>query len=42
VGNHGGGRAVTANSRYVYFAGNKHRTGEQGIDRRPRADISKQ
>jgi hypothetical protein len=42
VGNHGGGRSVAANSRYVYFIGNKHRTGKGGIDRRIRKDISKQ
>lgn len=39
VGNHGGGRAIAANEKYIYFAGNKHRTGEQGIDRRTRQDI---
>ncbi len=42
IGNHGGGRAVTANSTYLYFAGNRHRTGEQGIDRRTLTDISRQ
>lgn len=42
VGNHGGGRAVAANTRHVYLAGNKHRTGEQGLDRRDRADLANQ
>lgn len=42
VGNHGGGRAVVATARYVYLAGNKHRTGEQGIDRRDLADLANQ
>ncbi len=39
VGNHGGGRAVTANDTYLYFVGNRHRTGKEGIDRRSREDI---
>ncbi|MBD3344401.1 MAG: hypothetical protein GF401_04985 [Chitinivibrionales bacterium] len=38
VGNRGGGNAVTANSDYIYFAGNNHRTGNQGVDRRDRSD----
>lgn len=42
VGNHGGGRSITANSRYIYFIGNRYRTGKGGIDRRGREDISKQ
>jgi len=40
VGNHGGGHAITANSRFIYFAGNRYRTGKQGIDRRTRENIS--
>ncbi len=39
VGNHGGGRTITANSKYIFFAGDRHRKGEEGIDRRDRADI---
>jgi hypothetical protein len=42
VGNHGGGRSVTANDKYIYFIGNQHRTGKAGIDRRDRDDISRQ
>lgn len=42
VGNHGGGRSIAANSRYVYFIGNRFRTGKGGIDRRDRANIAKQ
>ena len=39
VGNHGGGHTITANSNYIFFAGNKHRTGDQGIDRRDISNI---
>lgn len=39
VGNNGGGHTITANSRYIYFGGNKHRTGKQGIDRRDLLNI---
>jgi len=42
VGNHGGGRHITATSQYIFFQGNRHRTGNGGIDRRLRADISDQ
>ncbi len=42
VGNHGGGRHIAANSKYIFFQGNRHRTGEPGIDRRDRSDISNQ
>jgi hypothetical protein len=42
VGNHGGGRHVTANSKYVFFQGNRHRSGNPGIDRRDRSDISRE
>jgi|GEM_PF-1629297 len=42
VGNHGGGRHITANSQYIFFQGNRHRTGKGGIDRRDRANISDQ
>ena len=40
VGNHGGGEAVTANATHIYFAGDNHRTGNEGIDRRDRNNIS--
>lgn len=39
VGNHGGGFTITANADHVFFAGNRHRQGQPGIDRRDRADI---
>ncbi len=42
VGNHGGGRSITANSKHIYFIGNRHRTGKAGIDRRSLDDISRQ
>ena len=39
VGNHGGGHTITANDEYIFFAGDEHRTGNPGIDRRDRRDI---
>ncbi len=41
VGNHGGGRAVTANDDYIYLAGDNYRKGNQGIDRRDRSNPDK-
>ena len=40
TGNRGGGRAIIATDEHIYFAGNRYRQGEPGVDRRPRADIS--
>jgi len=39
VGNRGGGFTITANDDYIFFGGNRHRTGNPGIDRRDRTDI---
>lgn len=40
VGNHGGGEAIAVSDKHVFFAGNCHRTGKAGIDRRDRQNIS--